>query len=88
MLHQSLVNVRARLDTGAGEVLIHCRNGANRSAIWCVAYMMTDTGCNMQDAYAHLRRCRKIVNLERIIPRRTTFDKPQYPWMFYSDCLT
>ena len=44
-----------------GSTLVHCRQGARRSAIITGAYLMAKTGCSAQEAWTHLRAVRPIV---------------------------
>ena len=54
----------ARLDEflqTKGDVLVFCRQGARRAAVFIGIYIMVKTGCSAAAAYEHLKGCRVIV---------------------------
>ena len=51
---------RARLGK---DMLIFCRNGANRSSVVAAAYLMAKTDCTAEMAVGHLRKCRALVDV-------------------------
>ncbi len=46
-----------------GSVLVHCRNGANRSPLFCVMYTIARTGCSVEAALRHAYALRKLVDI-------------------------
>lgn len=48
-----------------GGVGVHCRNGANRSAIWMVAYLVARCGVTPKEAFAYLHSLRHLVDISK-----------------------
>ena len=62
--YESLIRVALAIRNGNG-ALVHCRNGANRSAWWVIGYVMAACLVDFDPAYNYVCRLRALVELER-----------------------
>ena len=52
-----------RMASTQGGVLLHCRQGANRAPLFCIAYVSAVTGASVDRAIAHVRKCRAVTDI-------------------------
>lgn len=65
-INKTLEFIKTNRDKGDGNILVHCKMGASRSASIILSYLMMENEMDLNEAIDYVRDKRKIVNPSKI----------------------